>query len=371
LPADCVVIGCSHTHGGPSIMPTNAFKPRDDEYLDLLLLKLVEGAKEAVGAACPVTFRSSVGTAHCGYQRRVCWDDGTHTMHQRGQDQSRMFTGMEGADEDGQLVLWEFVDGEDQTVALMYNCNLHATSGYGGDLFSAGFPGRVREYLREPLGHLPVLFFNGAQGDIAMSNCSSRSNRNAHALSRTSHIIAGEILRLLHEHNEGTDPEVLIHERSLLPVALQQPAPERVAQAQRDMESELDAWRRSGEAELPLRVSMTSFMNFGVAKLAEYCQGRTEEELVLHAFVIGDAAVATLPGEFYVHFGWNIRRRSPFGKTAVFGLCDGYCGYVPTMEGRLTGGYSGEPLYWCRLEANAGYLVVDEASAMLHRAARV
>ena len=53
--------------------------------------------------------------------------------------------------------------------------------------------------------------------------------------------------------------------------------------------------------------------------------------------------------------------------TAVVGLADGYGGYCPTIYGILGGGYSGLPLSWTRLEANAGYLIVESAGKILNQ----
>jgi hypothetical protein len=61
----------------------------------------------------------------------------------------------------------------------------------------------------------------------------------------------------------------------------------------------------------------------------------------------------------------NIKRRSPFAATAVFGIADGYNGYCPSIEGIMGGGYSGIPISWTRLSERAGYLIVDTAAKML------
>jgi len=45
----------------------------------------------------------------------------------------------------------------------------------------------------------------------------------------------------------------------------------------------------------------------------------------------------------------------------------GYAGYVTTIYGILGGGYSGEPIYWTRLEPYAGYRIVESAGRMLNR----
>jgi hypothetical protein len=89
----------------------------------------------------------------------------------------------------------------------------------------------------------------------------------------------------------------------------------------------------------------------------------------VHAVRIGDYALLTNPCELYCQFGLDMKRRSPAAVTAVAQLADAAPlspGYCPTIYGQMGGGYSGDPIYWSRLEPNAGYKIVD-ASARLVR----
>jgi hypothetical protein len=65
---------------------------------------------------------------------------------------------------------------------------------------------------------------------------------------------------------------------------------------------------------------------------------RTAEDELL-VFRIGDLALVGLPGEIFVEFGLEIRQRSPFGTTAVVGLCGVLNGYIPTKKAFAEGGY--------------------------------
>ena len=62
---------------------------------------------------------------------------------------------------------------------------------------------------------------------------------------------------------------------------------------------------------------------------------------------------------------YGIRRRSPARHVMIAQLTNGSVGYVPTIYGILGGGYSGRAIYWARMEALAGYRVVDETARML------
>ena len=81
IPPRSVITSATHTHSGPSVIPTNYSKPIDAEYLRRLRAWLVELAREAVGSARPCRVGWGAGEARIAYNRRCCWADGSHTMH--------------------------------------------------------------------------------------------------------------------------------------------------------------------------------------------------------------------------------------------------------------------------------------------------
>jgi len=66
-----IIITCTHTHSGPSLLPTSYLKPVDDEYMEQLREWLVELAQEAVEVARPARIASGVGKAQIGYNRQL------------------------------------------------------------------------------------------------------------------------------------------------------------------------------------------------------------------------------------------------------------------------------------------------------------
>jgi neutral ceramidase len=80
---------------------------------------------------------------------------------------------------------------------------------------------------------------------------------------------------------------------------------------------------------------------------------------------LGDVAVVGLPGEFFVEFGLEIKRRSPARRTLVAGLANGSLGYVPVPEAFAAGGYEPTPWRYSKLAPEAGALCVAAAQAQL------
>ena len=354
IPVSAIIITATHTHAGPSVTPTCYNKPVDEEYLSRLESILTELAVEAVADPQPVQVGWGQGAARIGYNRRCCWADGTHSMH--GAASKPGFTGIEGPDDPSQTGL--FVrDMAGKLLAILHSNTTHPTCFYGADFYSADFPGAARGFLRDILGPIPVLYFNGAFGDIALDPqpASGFGEQREQKMLRAAHLLCGETLRLLHEAHFATDLP-LAHVSEDLPIPVRMPSEERLAEARSTL-AQVDA----GE-KIPI---WDQLFAFGSVALREEFGEAGQDILPIHALRVGDFALVTQPCELFCHYGLNIKRRSPAAATAVCGPANGYSGYCPTMEGILGGGYSGEPILWTRLVPEAGYRIVDTASRML------
>jgi len=355
IPPRSVIIAATHMHSGPSLLRTNYLKAIDREYVERLHAWLVELAEEAAENARPARLGWGLGTARIGYNRRCCWSDGTHTMH--GDTRRGDFTGLEGPDDPSHLALFA-LDAGGEPIAVLYNNTTHPTCFYGAAFYSADFPGAVRAYLREVLGHIPILFLNGAFGDIALeSQLTKRDFKETpeRKMARAAHLAAGETLRLLHEASFREDPP-LAHAWEDLEASVRLPDPARVRWAgevlQRvDAGEEVRPWDR--------------MFAYGVKLLQDEFGERPTDTIPIHAVRIGDVALATQSCELYCGFGLDIKRRSRAPLTGVVSVADGASGYCPTTYGVLGGGYSGEPLHWTRFAPDTGYRIVDAAVRLI------
>jgi len=356
LPPRDIIIACTHTHGGPSLLATNYRVPVDAAYIDSLQGWLVALAQEAVESARPGRLGWAQGEVQVGYNRRCCWADGTHTMH--GDTTRKDFAGLEGPDDPQHLALLA-VDAEGRPIAILHHNTSHPTIFYGAGVFSADFPGAARAFLRQALGPLPVLFLNGAFGDISledMRNVHRGRETREQKLARAAHAIAGETLRLIGGAALHEAP-VLRHAHEDLQIEVRLPEPETLAGA-RELLARVDA----GE-EVP---AFDLVYAYGAILLQERFAGQPFDTVPVHAVRVGKVALVTQPCELYCQFGLDIKRRSPTPLTAVASVADGYGGYCPTIAGVLGGGYSGRPIHWCRLAPDAGYRIVESAARLLN-----
>ena len=352
IPPRNILIACTHTHGGPSLIKTNYLMPIDHAYLERLQVWLVELARQAVQSARPGKIGWGKGKAQIGYNRRLCWADGTHTMH--GDASRADFAGLEGPDDPQHLAIFA-ADAGGKLIAVLHHNTTHPTIFYAAGIYSADFPGEARKIVRKELGNIPVLYMNGAQGDIAIDNqLNRRKESREEKLQRIARMTADETLRLYktikyHEH------PALGHTHEDLKFKVRLPKPERLAEA-RKLLAQIDAGKKT----------RGMIMAFGAVHLQKVYGENPIDTLPIHAIRIGDVALVTQPCELYCQFGLDIKRRSPALATAVIGLTDGYGGYCPTIYGILGGGYSGQPIYWTRLEPSAGYKIVESAGRMLN-----
>jgi neutral ceramidase len=349
-----IIIGGTHT-GGPSVIPTNYLKAVDIEYLESLKLKLIDLAVKAAENVKPSRLGMAKGYAKIGYNRRLCSRDGNHKMGRLANQDD--FTGLEGPTDHEQFVLYA-VDENDNITGIMHQNTSHPCTFYGADFYSADYPGLARKYIRDTVGNIPVLFFNGAFGDIGQDLYDRKpfDKGREMKLNRCALPLAGETLRLIYE-NPPVDISSFKHLCHDFNVTVQLPTPEKLEWAGKIL-AEVDAGKHINGMEI---VSA-----HGSALLQKHFGENPVDKLPIHVVRIGEAAIITQPTELFCQFGLDIKHRSPFDITNVFSVCDGYSGYCPTYAAAISGGYSGEPIYWARFTADTGYRIVEESCRLLY-----
>ncbi len=346
-----ILVSCTHTHTGPSSGTLRVDEPMPPAYREKLKGWLADLAWEAVAGARPARVGWGLGHAHIGFNRRTCWRDGTHLMY--GKPREPAFTGLEGPDDPSHAVLFAR-DEAGELVGVLHNNCCHATCIEMETAVSADFPGQARAAVRGDLGRkLPVLYLQGASGDVSPWDLFRGKGGDPPGRARDiGNLLAEETLRLV-RGAEAHDAPVLRTGFELFRVGVRLPDPAVLEEARQTVASgEDDDWN------YVLRSS--------IVRLQEEFGGNPVEELPLHVVRIGDLGIGTNPCELYCQFGLDIKRRSPAKVTMVGELTNGSSGYCPTTYALLGGGYSADLNYWTRLEAAAGYRLVDATSRLLH-----
>lgn len=356
--AEAVVIACTHTHDGPNTFALLPDAPVNEAYLARLRGWLVEVAERAVRSAGPGKVGWALGRAHVGFNRRLCWADGTHSMY--GDPSRKDFNGLEGPEDPRHSVLAAY-DAAGKIIAVVHNNSCHATCIESAEQMSADFPGEARRLLRQTLGDgLPVLYLQGASGDNSPFDLQSPHTQRdtdgrERRLREVGMILAGETLRLLYEIRPA-DSAAVACLREDLRINVRLPDIDRLEEIRKLVES---GPQKAGRGPWVLQSSLM--------RLVERFRADSLDVVPVSAVRIGELGIATNPCEFYCQFGLDIKRRSPAAVTMVSQLTNGCCGYCPTPYAVLGGGYSGDATLWCRLEPFAGYRIVDAASRLLRR----
>lgn len=99
-------------------------------------------------------------------------------------------------------------------------------------------------------------------------------------------------------------------------------------------------------------------------------EGEETIEAILQVVRIGDVAICAIPFEVFAEIGLDLKKRSPFARTIVVGLANGYNGYLPTPEHHKLGGYE----TWLgtnRVQEDASVLISNELLDMMAKLAKV
>ncbi len=353
VPADHILMTCSHTHVAPSSMPSGsayqeAFNPhynaetkrREREFVDMIVLTIADAVCQARSDLREASI--GVATAELPWlvfnRRRHTRDYGvwTHWMKIPPNQAYRP----EGPI-DPELGLLVVRDAAHRPLCLLWNMSGHNSFNFG-DLYSADLAYTVQAALDESLGeHVPCLYTPG---------CGANTNYFDYGqpggLEKATEGIASAIVAIY--RRACTLPEVRLGVRRC-----------ELFFAPRDYSRYW--WKHDIATKLPHWTSYGQLvMEFRAAELKE----RATFQFVVTALRLGEVALVGLPGEIFVEFGLEIKRRSPFKHTCIASYSNGHAGYIATRRAFIGGSYEA----WhgsARVGREGGYLMVDKAVELL------
>jgi neutral ceramidase len=310
----------THTHSAPEVGPPGlpaAMSARmseryehesNPEYSLYVESSLVEGVKSA---------RANLESARLG----VGWGMSMANINRRARDvDGQTFLGMNPdgpVDRRIGLIRLEKADGK--LLALIANYAMHGTVlGPGNLKVSADAPGVVEEYVEQKLG-APMLFINGAAGNVAPiysvpsvypdSDSGGVEHFVEHQHLTQFRALLGDKILDANQKIGSTTSEVTL---SLAEMIVETPR-----------KPELDRWA----PDLPDYIRKTS-------------TGTTVVRIPIRFLRINsDIAIWTAPLELFNEIAVAIRNASPFPYTFYFGYCNGWLGYMPTKVEFSYGGY--------------------------------
>jgi hypothetical protein len=292
----------THTHSAPELGPPGVYdillKGRSDHawdraYLATVKASLMEAIEQARSKLEPARLSIGAGFSRANINRRARDLDGTISLGYNPDGP---------ADRQIGLIRLERPDGS--PIALIANYAMHATA-LGGRFMqiSGDAPGIVASHVESAIG-APMLFVNGAAGNLAPIYTVQNDVRSAHL---------GEFRVLLGE---------------------------RILEANRHLPKGADAQLWLGETwiETPRKPDLG-----WPEELPRYTSkdsaGANLVRIPVRFLRLHDTAVWAAPVEMFCELAMRVRQESPFRFTFFFGYTNGWLGYLPTAAAFAEGGY--------------------------------
>lgn len=360
IPYGNIAVIATHTHSGPDIFEAfqDSLHPKVIEYVEQLKEKVVKGAEYCINN----NFNASIGVGKCfedtlSFNRRLFMKDGQLRMNWESIDPVQV--DRPAGPIDPQILVLSVKDEHDKVHAVFVNFTLHTAVLVGKDwLYSRDYVDSLTTYLQETIDDkLIVLFANGAEGNINHINIHDpNQTRGFEETDRIGGKLAYKISEILEKIVYCSDL-VINGYCKIISLPRRKVTKKQVKEAEALLErvnwkipSLLDGVPEEAYAKeiIILGNDPNTFVN------AE-----------LQVLQIGEVGFVSLPGEYFVEFGLELKKCSPFTHTFILGMTNGYIGYVPTEIAFKEGGYEVKTARTSQLQPDAGSKCVKEIVNML------
>ncbi len=337
IPAENLMISCSHTHSGPwasgrlDYESLIAGAEQDQRYVDELVGKIVGIVLKAKENAFPAAI--GFGSAYCGREQGIGGNrrvpDGPCDPH---------------------AYVLAVKDLRGTIRCVLVNYALHPTVLHeDSSVVSADYPGYIRNEISEEYPDAVMLFTQGASGD--QSTRFFRQGQSFAEAERIGRAIASAAVKAM-DGMVFTRDMVLKAEWGDLPLKIRS-LPSLLEAKQRVQEAEL-AYGRIRDGNAPyLDVQRANLRLLGAEDLLGYVmmmrEGRRielledEQPAAVQVFTMGGLKLIGLPGEVFVDFGLEIRKQVKADMVMIQTIANGCLpGYVCTRQAFRDGGYEAD-----------------------------
>lgn len=296
----------THTHSAPEMgrglptvfMPERYNHPVDSSYINIVHDKLMAGIAKAQQKLEPAKLGVGWGFSQANINRRAVDIDGKASL---------------GMNPDGpvdrRIGLIRIDKKNGSPLALVANYAIHGTVLGAGNLKIDGdAPGIVSNYVEEKIG-APVLFINGAAGNIAPIYSVYPDPESGHL--GQFRVLLGDKILEANERISSTTDNVKFKTGKLI---FETPRKQGLG-----WPSDLEDYTRTNQEGIDLVRLPVNFLRIN-----------------------DDIAIWSAPLELFNEISNEIRDESPFHYTFYFGYSNGWLGYLPTEAAWKRGGYEVE-----------------------------
>jgi neutral ceramidase len=343
LPADHMLMSCTHTHSSVSARWKNPLQPENEftEYQRFVARRIADGVRCAINNLQPA--RIAWGTADLPEQvfcRRWLMKPGTELFNPFGEpDLARMNPGNSpnllkpAGPVDPQIALLALQTLDGRPLGLLANYSLHYVGGTGRNHISADYFGvfcdRIQQLLGADRQDPPFVgaMSNGTSGNINNVDYSKpREKRQPYEQIR---LVADQCAQAVFQQYDKLawhDWVPLGMRQRELELGVRKPTPAQLAHAEKVL----------AEPERPDKFPHER--NYA-QKAVQQLESPDTVRVQLQSVRIGELGIFAIPFEVFSEIGLELKARSPFKPSFTMELANGGYGYLPTPEQHELGGY--------------------------------
>ncbi len=366
IPAENILISSTHTHSAPPANVTDG-RPAEVAYRALLIKGLAESIIKAHAALRPAAVGAGAQALPDEvFNRRWFLKPGRMDANPFGGFDLVRMNPPNNADTllhpagptDPDITVLSVQDRAGRPLALYANYSLHYVGGTPRAMVSADYFGEFARLMPTRLGakgDFVAMMTNGTSGDI--NNIPWGGERPPRETFEQIRIVAGKAAdaawraRKKIEAHDPAAPLAILQREIVLKV--RRPTADQVAKAKAVLAAE-------GEE----RKKLPRLAEAYARRVLRLDKAGPDLRVILQAARVGDLAICAIPFEVFAEIGLEIKKRSPFGRTLVVGLANGYEGYLPTPEQHKLGGYES----WLgtnRVQEDASVIMTKELLGLL------
>ncbi len=346
IPKENISVCASHTHSAPPTRSAWGFGERDDHYIQSFLPEIIRSAELADQNLQEVAIGLATTPSLVGVNRRGITENNA----------ANAFL----ADANGSIDLtmtvlhFKSLDGADAGIVIHYGA--HGTAMGPTRSVSRDWPGVMKDRIESQFP-VPVLFLNGAEGDVGPRinnrDQTAGAGDGIHAVREVGYRAATDAIQALLSIKEYQSclelkvhsEDIFLHYAPLIPLA--------------EAECALLKWApRKNEWGMPM-----CEYRYNKAVVDAYQKPAISGKSFRQSIIgFGPLAFVPMPGETFSGISLRLRKLSPFQHTLCCSCCNATLCYLPTREARHRGGYeiwAGKPF--------GAYLLADDIDDQLVR----
>lgn len=338
VPGANIIVSATHTHSGPQTVESWGWGEKNHAYLDCVRETIAGTALAAVKSLQPAVADIGTTKTGTGINRREITDDGAVT-----------FGFQEWGPVDHTLTVIRF-QGETAPIAQLIHLGAHPTARGIDPAISRDWPGVMSDRVEVATG-CPVIFLNGAYGDIApRTSVGGAVGDGEPAAQEVGLRAANDAIAVWRRLKDFRPLSVgVYHEKIDLPHAPLEPLQEAEEQL---------AGFRSTMATMGYEACMFRYWSAVREAHSRPCiPARAFHQTLIR---IGPLVIVPFAGEIFSEIALRLRKLSPFLHTLCVGSSNGSHGYYVTREARARGGYE----VWVA-RAYGAYLLADHIDDVL------